>query len=85
MVDPSVAATMDGGPNRVCVGDHAGDAAFWIVKRHPPENKAPPNAMDHAVSPEGPQLQQISAILRIWFSMQQLERARTFASKFERA
>ena len=32
---------MDGGPNRVCVGDHAGDAAFWIVKRHPSENKAP--------------------------------------------
>jgi pilus assembly protein Flp/PilA len=41
MVDPSVGATMDGGANRVCVGDHAGDAAFWIVKRHPSENKAP--------------------------------------------
>src|SRR3954454_17320926 len=34
MVDPSVDATMDGGVNRVCVGDHAADAAFWIVKKH---------------------------------------------------
>ena len=75
---------MDGGPNRVCVGDHAGDAAFWIVKRHLSENKAPTKRYD-AVSPERPRLQQISAILRIWFSMQQLGRARTFTSKFERA
>jgi pilus assembly protein Flp/PilA len=41
MVDPSVGATMDGAANRVCVGDHAGGAAFWIVKRHPSENQAP--------------------------------------------
>jgi pilus assembly protein Flp/PilA len=42
MVDPSVGATMDGGAGCVCVGDHAGDAAFWIVKRPPSENKASP-------------------------------------------
>ena len=33
MVDPSVDATMDGGANRVCVEDHAGGAAFWIVTK----------------------------------------------------
>ena len=52
---------MDGGPNRVCVGDHAGDAAFWIVKRHPSENKAPTKRDGSRCQPgRGPQLQQIS-------------------------
>ncbi|MEH2508594.1 Flp pilus assembly pilin Flp [Bradyrhizobium sp. AZCC 1578] len=32
MVDPSVAATMDGGANRVCVGRHARDAAPTILQ-----------------------------------------------------
>ncbi|MEH2589635.1 Flp family type IVb pilin [Bradyrhizobium sp. AZCC 1721] len=32
MVDPSVAATMDGGANRVCVGRHARDAVPTILQ-----------------------------------------------------
>jgi pilus assembly protein Flp/PilA len=40
MVDPSAGTTMDGGANRVCVGDHASDAALGLAKRHRPENKA---------------------------------------------
>jgi hypothetical protein len=30
--DPSVGTTMKAAANRVCGGDHAGDAAFWRVK-----------------------------------------------------
>jgi len=42
MVDPSIGATMEGEPNRVCVRDHAGNAALELAKRHRPENKAAP-------------------------------------------
>ena len=45
MGDPSVGTTMDGGANRVCVGDHAGGAAFWIAKGHPSEIKTRPSAI----------------------------------------
>jgi hypothetical protein len=51
MVDPSVVTTMDGGANGVCVGDHAGDAAFRSPKDVGLKTTPPPNAMDHAVSP----------------------------------
>jgi pilus assembly protein Flp/PilA len=45
MVDPSVGTTMDGGADRVCVGDHAGGAAFWIANGHPSKSKTWPNAI----------------------------------------
>ncbi len=41
---------MDGGANRVCVGDHAGTAAFGLAKRHPAGKRPRANA-DHAVNP----------------------------------
>jgi hypothetical protein len=31
MADPSVGTTMKAAANRVCGGDHSGDAAFWRV------------------------------------------------------
>jgi len=40
MVDPSVGTTMEGAANRVCVRDHADDAAFRIGKDIGLKNKA---------------------------------------------
>jgi pilus assembly protein Flp/PilA len=40
MVDPSAGTTMEGAANRVCVRDHADDAAFRIGKDVGLENKA---------------------------------------------
>jgi pilus assembly protein Flp/PilA len=82
MVDPSIGATMDGRADRVCVRDHAGDAAFRIAKgyrsersRHQTRWIAPPARECNA---------DIPAILRFWLSYRQLGRATTFPSKFER-